>query len=216
MRVLASTFRQGDLDKILQAMRSLPYDRLLLIGTEDVEGCDDLAKIRRLEEMAGHEVEVSVTNDLDFMGAVDHVTEALANCAEPRSKGQRNSVMLNISGGTKLLGDAALLAAFRLGVEAYHVDGRITRLPVIRGATATDRFTKGQRRFLRAVGTGSIPIDQIARKMEPMSRQAVDRVIRELKRDGLVSAYADSGKVIIALTPSGLEVLRAIELTGAD
>lgn len=214
MRVLASTFEQGDLEKILQAMRSLSYDKLLLIGAAGMEECDDFRRIEHLEGMAGHEVEVEVTEDADFMATVDQVAEALEKRLDARRRDTEGQVVLNISGGSKLLGDAALLAAFRLGVEAYHIDGRITRLPVIRGARAADRFTKGQRRFLVTVGAGQLAIDEAAKRMEPMSRQAVDRVIRELKGQDLLAACTKGGKVMIHLTPSGEEALRAIRIAG--
>jgi len=73
LRVLVSTFKQGDLDKVLQAMRSLSYDRLALIGMPGIKECEDLRRIKHLEEMAGHHVEISVTEDGDFISIVSQV-----------------------------------------------------------------------------------------------------------------------------------------------
>ncbi len=213
MRVLASTFRQGDLDRILHAMRSLSYDRLVLIGMPGIEECEDLKRIHQLEEMAGHKVDIAVTDGNDFMGIVSQVAETLAQRLNGLHGAERDQLALNISGGSKLLGDAALLAAFELGVEAYHIDGRVTRLPVIKGATARDRFTKNQARMLEAIGQGSVTLDGLAKAMDPMSRQAVDRIIRELRNEKLIGSRGESGKVVLWLTPPGLEVLRALRLT---
>lgn len=216
MRILASTFRQGDLEKILQAMRSLPYDRLVLIGVPGIEDCEDLKRIRHLEEMAGHEVDCAVTDDGEFIEMVGQVAGELTKRANGRHAAGKDSVILNISGGSKLLGDAALLAAFELGIETYHVNGRVTRLPVIRGATTRDRFTKNQSRMLEAIGQNPVTLDGLARMMEPIGRQAVDRIIRDLKRERLIGSRGESGKIILWLTPSGLEVLRALRLTQAS
>jgi len=215
LRVLVSTFKQGDLDKVLQAMRSLSYDRLALIGMPGIKECEDLRRIKHLEEMAGHHVEISVTEDGDFISIVSQVADALAKRMNGRHGRERDVVILNISGGSKLLGDAALLAAFELGLEAYHVNGKVTRLPIVRGATARDRFSKNQRRMVEGIGRGSVTLDGLAKTMEPMSRQGVDRVIRELKAQGLIGSRGESGKVLLWLTPPGLEVLRALRLTRA-
>jgi predicted transcriptional regulator len=215
LRLLASTFKQGDLEKILQAMRSLPYDRLLLIGMPGIEDCEDAKRLRHLEGMAGHEVEFEVADEEGFMDLVGQVAGCLAGRVNGRQGAKSDSVVLNISGGSKLLGDAALLAAFELGVEAYHVNGRVTRLPIIQGATARDRFTRNQARMLEAIGQSSVTLDGLAAAMGPISRQAVDRIIRELKKENLISSKGENGKVTLWLTPPGLEILRAVKLTQA-
>jgi len=215
LRILACTFGQGDLDKMIQAMRSLAYDRLALIGMPGIEECEDLRKIRQLEDMAGNEVEVVVADAEGFLEIVGQVSQALASRMGGRRAHGKDSVVLNISGGSKLLGDAALLAAFELGLEAYHINGRVTRLPIVRGATARDRFSKGQIQMVEAIGDRPVTLEALASTMEPTSRQGVDRVIRELRNEGLIGSGAEAGKVRIWLTPTGLQVLRALKLTGA-
>ncbi len=215
MRILASTFRQGDLEKILQAMRSLPYDRLLLIGITGIEDCEDAKRLTHLEEMAGHHVEFEVADDDGFMNIVGKVAGGLASRMNGRHNDGIDSLILNISGGSKLLGDAALLAAFELGIETYHVNGRVTRLPVIQGATARDRFTRNQARMLEAIGQASVTLEDLVTAMEPISRQAVDRIIRELRKEDLINSKAENGRVILWLSPPGLEILRAVKLTQA-
>jgi len=215
LRILASTFKQGDLEKILQAMRSLPYDRLLLIGIPGIEDCQDAKRLKHLEEMAGHDVEFEVADESDFMDIVGQVAGGLSGRINGRQGGRADSVILNISGGSKLLGDAALLAAFELGIETYHVNGRVTRLPVIQGATARDRFTRNQARMLEAIGQGSVTLEHLVAAMAPISRQAVDRVIRELKKENMISSKGEDGRITLWLTPPGLEILRAVKLTQA-
>lgn len=215
MRVLASTFQQGDLEKVLEAMRSLSYDRLVLIGMPGADECEDLKQIHRLEEMAGHTVEVVIADRSDFMGIVSQVASLLEERFDGSAGPQKDSIVINISGGSKLLGDAALLAAFGLGVEAYHIDGKVVRLPVIKGARARDRYTESQTRMLECIGQGEVTLDGLAKSMEPMSRQGVDRVIRELKREKLIESRIDNRKVVLRLSQPGLEVLRALRLAKA-
>jgi len=165
--------------------------------------------------MAGHRVEFEVADDDGFMDIVGTVAGGLARRMNRRQNDGIDSVILNISGGSKLLGDAALLAAFELGIETYHVNGRVTRLPVIQGATARDRFTRNQARMLEAIGQTSVTLEDLVTAMEPISRQAMDRIIRELRKEDLISSKAEDGRVILWLSPPGLEILRAVKLTQA-
>ncbi len=213
MRILVSTFGPGDGEKIILAMTKLPYDRLVLVGAEGTEDTDAFLRLKALEEMAGHDVEAVSLGELEFMELTDAVASVLQDLMRPRAPGRPNSVVLNISGGSKLLGDAALLAAFRLGVETYHCEGRVTKLPVLRGATARDRFTQAQIRFMLALGDRQMTLAKLAEKLKPTSRLAVERVLRELRKEGLVMAELSSGEVRAQLSESGIEVLRSLRMT---
>jgi len=216
LRLLVSTFASGDADKVLRAMRSLPYERLVLVGVEGIEASAGCRRLRNLEEMAGHEVLVELVKEDDFMELVDQVSDALVKLAKDARTGSRNSLILNISGGSKLLGDAALLAAFRLGVEAYHCEERITKLPVINGATAKDRFTSAQVQFLDALGEDWVSLDQVTESMIPANRSAVERVMRDLRRDGILNTDVRDGKIFVALSEVGAEVAWALRLTHGE
>lgn len=209
MRILVSTFGDGDFDKVVHAMRRLPYERLVLLGTEKAIGSSACARVRELEGMSGHGVTGEAIPDRGFMDIVDEITEALERHSRD-DEGRRNELILNISGGSKLLGDAALFAAFRLGIEAYHCDERLTKLPVLRGLTAKDRFTPSQVRFLKGVSEASTLFDDLVKKMSPGKRQPVERVMRELRKAGLIETEVQSGRIIVSLSGPGLEVVRAI------
>lgn len=208
MRILVSTFGDGDGRKVLDAMRAIPYDRLVLVGEARAEGSDDCAHLKQLESMAGQEVEYRQVDGLDFMGLVEQVSEVL-NSFGTDGRG-RDTVVLNISGGPKLLGDAALFAAFRWGIEAYHCDSTVTRLPVLMRATARDRFTNAQIQFLRCVRGGCASLDDIMQQMGASGRQPIERVMRELRKAGLVSASVSGGRISVSLTDEGTEVCRAL------
>ena len=212
MRILISTFREGDLEKLTLAMRRLPYEKLVILGTAPDTGSTSLSTVRMLEEMAGHEVEVDELDDEDFLTLVDEVSAVLSKHSLDPETNKRNSIALNISGGSKLLGDASLFAAFRMGIETYHCENRVTKLPVIRGATARDRFTPMQLELIRAIGRGQVVYDNIVRLMGPASKQATDRLIRELKKQGILGSEFRANRIFVFLTDTGREVLNAIRL----
>jgi hypothetical protein len=208
MKILVSTFGSGDGYKVLDAMRAIPYDRLVLVGDADARASEDFTHLSQLESMAGQGIEYQEVDGMDFMDLVELVSEVLNSSRT--EDGCRNTVVLNISGGPKLLGDAALFAAFRWGVEAYHCDGPVTRLPVLMGATAKDRFTKAQMQFLLCVRGGCGTLEDVMHQLGVSGRQSVERVLRELKKAGLVSASVVGGRITVSLTDEGVEVCRAI------
>jgi hypothetical protein len=215
LRVLISTFGKGDLEKILLAMRRLPYDRLVLMGGKDAEESDDFKQIQDLEAMVDHEVGVETVDEDGFMTIVNDVSDILQRHILDPKAGTRNEVRLNISGGNKILGDAALFAAFRTGVEAYHCDARVVRLPVIREATAVDKYTPNQVRFIAGMGDGWETLTDVRERMTPaIGRSATDRVIRELRKGGLLQSEVRSGEVHLSLTEDGEDVSRSIQRVG--
>ena len=212
MRVLISTFGPEDADRVLQAMRQLPYDKLVLIGDDRVSESDAFARLNTLEEIAGHTIDCETVDQGDFLELVDGVSDILSRHGDSG----KNHVVLNISGGSKLLGDAALLAAFRIGVETFHVDDRVTRLPILRGATASDRFTPSQVKLVKMIGEQNAVLGDLITGMGPSSRQSTERVVRELRKQGMLISEVRDGTVHLSLSPTGLEVLRAVRLTTRD
>jgi hypothetical protein len=212
VRVLISTFGPEDADRVLEAMRQLPYDKLVLAGDDRVLESDAFTRINDLEEMAGHTVDFETVDQDDFMALVDGVSEILSRYGD----NGKNHVVLNISGGSKLLGDAALLAAFRVGVETFHIDDRVTKLPILRGATARDRFTPSQVKLIELIGDQNPALGDLITGMGPSSRQSAERVVRELRKQGMLISEVRDGMVHLSLSPTGLEVLRAVRLTTRD
>ena len=212
MRLLLSTFGPGDAERVLNAMRLLPYDKLVLVGEEGAQESADFLRLERLENMSNKKIEFQPIFDSEFLGMVDTVSDMVARYASNRG----DTVSVNISGGAKLLGDAALLAAFRVGVETYHCDGMLVKLPVIKGVTARDRFTPAQTRLIEAIGAAGIQYSDLVGKIEGMSKPSLDRIIREVKKAGLMTAQMVDGRLRIVLTPAGVEVLHALRFARRD
>ena len=211
MKTLISTFGEGDVERTVEAMRRLPYERLVLVGESGMADTESFARIRAFEDLSGHEVEAEMLNGGGFMDMVEQVSEVLEKHARSGPTGEKSDVLLNISGGSKLLGDAALFAAFRLGIRTFHCDGRMTMLPVVNGATATDRFTAAQSRFIQMLNKELTPLDDIAQDMGAPSRQAIERVIRELRKLDLLRTEVRKGKILVGLSDAGIEVSRALK-----
>lgn len=213
MKTLVCTFGEGDFEKTIEAMRRLPYEMLLLVGENGMAETESFARIRAFEELSGHEVEAEIVDGGGFMDMVNQVSTVLDRHSKVSPTGDRPDILLNISGGSKLLGDAALFAAFRLGIRACHCDGRMTMLPVVNGATATDRFTPAQSRFIRVLDRTFTPLDDLVQRVGSPSRQAVERVMRELRRLGLLRTDVRDGRILVSLSEAGAEVSRALRRT---
>lgn len=212
MRTLVSTCGQDDAEKVLLAMRTVPYDRLVLIGEDGYQASEGVGTIRRLEESSGHELGCETVGDSGLLEMVDEISEVLSASARHPDDGSGAKVVLNISGGSKLLGDAALLAAFRLGVETIHCDSKAVRLPVLRGATTKNMYTPLQIRFLECVEDRP-PLEVAVARMQPTGKQGAERVLRELRKVGLVRSEVVGKKVFVGLSAEGAEVMRAVRMS---
>jgi len=211
LKILISTFGKDDYEKVVQAMRQLPYERLVLMGGSDAMESKALGMLRELEEASGHDVTEEFVPEDGFMATVDSISEILERHSRD-DRGKRNYVVMNISGGDKLLGDAALFAAFRSGTETYHCDDRTTKLPVLKGLTAKDRFTPSQVKFITHVDGPSVSFDSLVESISPGNRQPVERVMRELRKSGMIDTRLESGKIVVSLSDAGAEVARAIKI----
>ena len=216
MRVLVSTFGGDDYAKVLSAMKALPYEKLVLVGEASAEDAQGFGKLRRLEEMSGHGLDFEPIETSGFMETVEGICEVLIRFSKDPESGRPNLVMLNISGGSKLIGDAALFSAFRLGKEAYHCDERVTKLPVLNGATAVDRFSTSQVNFIMSIRDGVMPFDELLQTLQPVGRQAGERILRIMRKEGLVEAELRAGRIHVALTAEGLELARNLRATFAE
>jgi hypothetical protein len=216
VRILVSTFGGDDYAKVLSAMKSLPYEKLVLVGEASAEDTEGFHKLSHLEEMSGHDLHFEPVDTSGFMETVDEICDVLVQCSKDPEPGSSNLIALNISGGSKLLGDAALFSAFRLGIEAYHCDERVTKLPVLKGATAVDRFTMSQVKFIMSIKEDGMLFDELLQTLLPAGRQATERVLRILRKERLLETELRSGKIHVALSAEGREVARTIGAARTD
>src|SRR6059036_44071 len=196
-RVLVSTFG-FDEAKVLSSLRSIPYERLaVLAGGKSLKEAG-LRRLQSAERAAGGSLEVVEVDPFDFRSCFEG---ALGVIEKHRRAGRE--VRVNVSGGTKVLADAALLAAFQEGVEAWHCEDRPVRLPILRGVSFADRLNVADRAVLRCLDRPR-PSNKIVERLvgEGYTKLAVQAAIARLRDQGFLSLTLQHGSAIVAVAPA--------------
>jgi hypothetical protein len=121
-------------------------------------------------------------------------------------------VCMDIGGGVHTLSLAALLTAMNLGVETWHIDREPIRLPVLWGVSISSRLSSDQRALLLQIGPGA-RMDGL--RLPGNRRDAVKRVLLELKRSGMVRVESALPDASVTLTEEGV-VCRQNMMRGAS
>ncbi|MFQ5909876.1 MAG: DUF6293 family protein, partial [Thermoplasmata archaeon] len=136
-------------------------------------------------------METVIVDVHDFRDCLDKVSKAIG-----KWNAEGNEVVLNISGGTVILADAALLAGYHSGIEIYHVDEKVTKLPVIRSMKVSDRFSERQTQLIKALEADDT-IPGLTKKLrnKGMDERAIRREIRTLSNGGIIVQHLEKGKI---------------------
>lgn len=190
MKVLISTYG-FDERKVVAAMSKLAYDKLLLVAGDDVLETQGYLRLKKMESLGPSKMETVTVDVHDFRDCLDKVDRAIRKWDV-----EENSVVLNISGGTVILADAALLAGYHNGIEIYHVDEKVTKLPVIKGMKVSDRFTERQALLIKALEADDT-IPKLAERLKNtgIDEQAVRREIRMLSNEGVIAQRLEKGQI---------------------
>jgi hypothetical protein len=195
VKVLLSTFGFDGV-KVTEAMRFIAYDRLVLITSQDNTFTSDYRQLLDLNALAGMTVETLIVDKFDLMEA----REAIASRVRELQRGN-HEVALNVSGGTRILSSAAILAAFETGIDAYHASDRLVRLPVLKKVSFEERLTAQDRDALLAV-RDSESINGLRMRQGQEGGLILGPVLR-LKKMGLVEARVGRDGVRVCLTALG-------------
>lgn len=197
-RVLVSTYGFEE-SKVLGALRWLPYDRLVLVAGGRSLRERGLRRIEEAERAAGGRVEVVRVDPFDLASCFRGTLEAIE-----RHRRAGDEVRVNVSGGTKVLADGALLAAFQAGVEAWHCEDKAVRLPVLRGVRFEDRLPPAQRAVLGSLRR-PVPAARLVDRLRARghSEAAVQAAILSLREQGLVEVAITRGAAVVSLDPRG-------------
>ena len=190
-RVLMSTFG-FDAEKILRSLRWIGYDRLtLLVGGKSLKD-PGLRRIEAAERAAGAGLEVVRVDPFDLRACFEAAVGAIR-----RHRKAGHEVRVNVSGGTKILADAALLAAFQEGVEAWHCEDRPVRLPVLKGVTFSDAFTATERAVLSSLRR-PVPVSALVARLVALGHgeASVRSSIARLHAQGLLSMTIRAGVAV--------------------
>ncbi len=204
-RVLISTFG-FDETKVLRALRWLPYDSLVLVAGGKSLREPGLRRLRAAERASGGTVELVSVDPFDFPSCFQGTLGAIE-----RHRKAGAEVRVNVSGGTKVLADAALLASFQAGVEAWHCEDRPLRLPVLRGVTLTDDLTPVRKAVLAAVGRPR-PATKVTDRvrLEGFSEAAAQAAINWLRSREFVAVEVRGGVAIVSRNPRTAWFVRSV------
>jgi len=206
-RVLISTFG-FDESKVFGALRWLPYDRLVLVAGPESLRKPGFRRLRDAERAAGGEVEVVRVDPFDFLSCFEGTCAAIE-----RHRKAENEVRVNISGGTKVLADAALLASYHEGVPAWHCEAEPLRLPGLHGARFMDSLSPAEYAALKAVQglTRVADIVELLRAQGHGSASA-NRAIVSLRERRLLKVVLQRGTAVASIDPESEWFLRGLRV----
>ena len=195
-RVLISTFG-FDPEKVLRALRWLGYDRLAVIAGGKSLREPGLRKLEAAERASGGTLEVLTVDPFDFRSCFEGAVRAIR-----RHRKSGREVRMNVSGGTKVVADAALLAAFQEGVEAWYCEDEPLKLPVLKGVSFADGLTAAQRDVL-AIVERPRAVAQIVSRLRDQghAERAAQVAINGLRDQGLVTITLRDGAAIVSVDP---------------
>ena len=179
---------------MLPALRLMPYDRLVLLAGRAALRSAGFRRLRAIEPG----LRAVPVDPFDFL---DCLSTARAAFRDALRSG--DTVRASVSGGTKVLADATILAAFQEGVEAWYCDPDPIRLPVLRGVRIEDALSPADRVVARLLSRslGSEDLVRLGRE-RGMPRSTVLASLHALRDLGLASVRLESGKAVVAPTPA--------------
>jgi hypothetical protein len=192
-RILITTFGFDD-KKIQSAMRMLAYDKLVLVTGKDSVKKDSYRRLQEIESGDPGGMETVVADVFDFMDCLKKVEEAI-----DKYSGKGVEVIVNFSGGTKVLSDAALLASFQKGVKAYLCDDELIELPSIKGMSIGKRLTEMQIKVILRID-GKMERKEFEQMLveEGNALSSVQKAIRELKKMELLDVTLEDGNIYLS------------------
>ena len=177
---------------VLASLRLLPYDRLVLVAGRDTVRSAGFRRLRALEPT----LRIVRVDPFDLMGSLESIRGTI------RSAAADGSVRISASGGTKILTNAAILAAFQEGVEAWYCDPDPVRLPVLQGVSLDAAFSSAERAIARVLH-GPITHDRLVSAVasQGFARRTVLGALQSLAGKGLVELGRDAGPVWVRPSP---------------
>ncbi|MGQ0797075.1 MAG: hypothetical protein ACT4OI_04315 [Methanobacteriota archaeon] len=197
-RTLVATFG-FDERRVLPALRLLSYDELVLITGRPSLRTDGFARLRTLEPS----LRTVVVDPFDLVDCLATTAATLRDLARAG-----RTVRLSVTGGTKILAAAALLAAFQEGVEAWFCDPEPVRLPILRGVRVADAVSASARVLAQAL-RGPVSAERLVSGAAGHGTTAreTEAALGELVAFGLAEAALERGKAVVRPT-AALEAFR--------
>ena len=177
---------------VLPSLRLMPYDRLVLVAGRETFRSAGLRRLKVLEPG----LRTVRVDPFDLTDALESIRGTIR-----RAVGD-GPVRISASGGTKILTNAAILAAFQEGIEAWYCDPDPVRLPVLRGVSLAAAFSPAEGAVAHALH-GPIGHDHLVTAVAArgFARRTVLGAIRSLAAKGLVELDRDDGTVLVRPSP---------------
>src|SRR5256885_7586158 len=161
---------------VLPALRLMPYDRLVVVAGRDTFRSPGFRRLKALEP----DLQAVGVKPFDLGASLASIRETIAQASRD------GPVRISASGGPKTLMNAAILAAFQEGIEAWYCDPDPVRLPVLRGISLAAAFSPAEG-AIALVLHGPIRYDRLVAAVAARSfaRRTVLGAIRSLAAKGL-------------------------------
>ncbi len=177
---------------VLPSLRLMPYDRLVLVAGRDTFRSEGFRRLKVLEPG----LRTLRVDPFDLTDALESIRGAIRRAAG------EGPVRISASGGTKILTNAAILAAFQEGVEAWYCDPDPVRLPVLQGVSLGAAFSPAEGAIARTLH-GPIRHDRLvaAVRAQGFARGTVLGAVHSLAAKGLVELVAEAGGPLVRPSP---------------
>ena len=177
---------------VLPSLRLMPYDRLILVAGRDTFRSAGFRRLKVLEP----ELRTVRVDPFDLTDALESIREAVRRAAA------EGPVRISASGGTKILTNAAILAAFQEGVETWYCDPEPVRLPVLCGVRIGAAFSAAERAIARALHS-PIRHDRLLAVIrdQGFARRTVLGAVHSLAAKGLIELEGEAGGVLVRPSP---------------
>ncbi len=187
-----------DEKKVLSAMRMLVYDKLVLITGEDSLEKDSYKHLVDIDPSSIDGMETVTVNVFSFTECLDKIEKVI-----DKYVAKKWDVILNVSGGTKVLSPAALLAAFHKGVRAYHCEEECIELPVILNASTEKILGEKHIGVLKKI-KGEVERKELEEMLveEGNTLSWVQSVIRKLNNLGILETRVEDEKLYLSVKES--------------
>ncbi len=179
-------------------MRMLAYDKLVLVTGKDSLEKEGYKRLQEIESGSPNGMENVIVDVFSFTECLKRIEEVIE-----KYSGKGNEVLLNVSGGTKVLSDAALFAGFQKGVRSYHCEDECLELPIIVGLGVKERLSELQIEVLRRLDK------EVERKSfektlvdEGHSLFSVQEAIRKLRTLEILDVEVKKGGLYISINES--------------
>jgi len=173
---------------VLPALRLMPYDRLVVVAGRGTFRSPGFRRLKALEP------------DLRAVGVKPFdLGASLASIRETIGLASRDGpVRISASGGPKTLTNAAILAAFQEGIEAWYCDPDPVRLPVLRGMRLEEAFSPAERVVADLVRR-PVPYDRLVTTASArgLARRTAHAAVRSLAAKGLIDMLTEQGAVAV-------------------